>query len=1159
MRREVSESLREAFLASLRPDIVLVTSLFEGLVDDTVTSIGVFSASIPTAVILYDLIPLRHPHPYLENPEIKNWYMRKIDHLRRADLWLAISESSRREGADYLGLPGKMVVNVSAAADDHFRKIFIPLEDERRLSQKYGLSRPFLMYAGGIDYRKNMEGLISAFAHLPEDIRRTHQLAVVCSINLESRRSLDNLVQQLGLKADEVIFTGFVPEDDLVALYNLCKLFVFPSWHEGFGLPALEAMRCGAPVIASNTSSLPEVIGREDAMFDPFSEDAITAKISEVLTDNAFRKDLIRHSEEQSKKFSWDESAKRAIASFERFHGERQQKCKTIQLPARRLKLAYVSPLPPERSGIADYSAELLPELSRYYDIEVIVAPLEVSDTWIKACLPIRTIEWFIRHANRYDRVLYHFGNSPFHQHMFDLLDRFPGVVVIHDFFLGNVKEHMDRNGDVPGSWARELYKSHGYKAVGERFHVQDTDVIFKYPCNFSVLQQAVGVIVHSTYVVRLAQEWYDRSLSVDWAVINLCRAPAREADRIAVRKKLGLAPGDFVICSFGIIGTIKQNHNLLRAWLSSNLAQDSHSQLIFVGENHGGDYGRKLQDTISQSGLGDRIRITGWVDSDTYHQYLAAADMAVQLRTHSRGGTSASILDCMNYGLPTIVNANGSIADLPQDALLMLPNEFENGELIKAIEILWADAERRQKLGDRAREAILNYYAPRTCSEQYAKAIENFYACAQTGRRTLIDMLAGSENIPADERSIMALATAIATNLPFKASAHQLLVDVSEIVQRDAGTGIQRVTRSILKELLNNPPMGYRVEPIYATTDNIGYRYAREFTLRFLDCPEDCLTDDLIEAYPGDIFLGLDLQHNVVSEQLCYLESLHNHGIYVYFVVYDLLPILLPHSFQEEAETRHAKWLCDIVRFDGALCISRAVADELTEWLKTSGPKRLQSFKIGYFHLGADVENSMPSHGLPDDALQVLAKLAERPSFLMVGTVEPRKGHEQTLAVFERFWAEGLDVNLVIVGKRGWKVERLVDILCQHPEKDKRLFWLEGISDEYLERVYTNSTCLIAASEGEGFGLPLIEAAQHKLPIIARDIPIFREVAGEHAFYFSGKESADLAGAIKEWLVLYKSDRHPRSDEMPWLTWKQSTNKLLDVVLNNQWYTECK
>jgi glycosyltransferase involved in cell wall biosynthesis len=223
---------------------------------------------------------------------------------------------------------------------------------------------------------------------------------------------------------------------------------------------------------------------------------------------------------------------------------------------------------------------------------------------------------------------------------------------------------------------------------------------------------------------------------------------------------------------------------------------------------------------------------------------------------------------------------------------------------------------------------------------------------------------------------------------------------------------------------------------------------------------------------------------------------------------------------------------------------------------------------KIGWFHIGADIENSVPTQGLPDDASQILARLSARPSFLMVGTVEPRKGYLQAIAAFEQLWNNGVDANLVIVGKEGWKdlpndlrrtIPEIVNRLRHHPELDCRLFWLEGISDEYLEKIYIVSTCLIAASEGEGFGLPLIEAAQHKLPIIARDIPVFREVAGNHAFYFSGKEPADLADSIRGWLALCRSGKHPRSYGMAWLRWNESAERLLYIILNNRWYTEWK
>lgn len=1164
-RREVAELIRESFLHSLRPDIVHITSLFEGYEDDAITSIGAFDKTTPVCVSLYDLIPLLNPDHYLKsNPSYNQYYKRKLSHLRHASLLLSISEHAKQEAIEHLNQITANIINISTAADP----CFIPLTEKQLeaydLNNKFGISRQFILYTGGADERKNLPRLIRAYAQLSKEIRSTHQLVFAGKLSKFDISQLQNIANSSGIDSDELIFAGYVTDADLLALYNLCKIYVFPSWHEGFGLPALEAMSCGAAVIGANTSSLPEVISNEDALFNPFSEDSIKEKLEQLLTNESFLLDLKNRSLEISKRFTWDDTACKAIIAFEKIHKENKIAWLKEILPPRRLKLAYISPLPPERSGISDYSADLLPALSKYYYIDVIVAQSETTDQWINDNCQIRDIEWFRANANNYERIIYQFGNSPFHQHMFKLLDEIPGVVVLHDFYLSGVIAYMDIHGITPNIWSDALYKSHGYNAVRERLHAKDlSDVILKYPCNHAALEKSLATITHSKYSKHLAKQWFPSTELDNWAIIPLLRTPALQIDRSEARQTLGLDADDFVTCSFGLLDPIKLNHRLLEAWLLSDLAKDKNSILVFVGENHGGEFGQKLVATIKRSGLEKRIRISGWVDTKTFHQYLAAADLSVQLRTHSRGETSAAVLDCMNYGLPTIVNANGSMAELPDEAVLKLPDEFSNTQLIDSLEKLWKNTYYREQLGNNAGYFIHKHHAPSSCANQYFDAIEHCYRQEEYNAQSLLESIATHSDFNPNDKECILLAQAIAHNHPLKQPMRRIFLDISATYRNDLKTGIERVARALLLVLIKSPPQGYRIEPVYLTVSDgqWHYRFARDFTLNLLDCPTNIVADESIDAMSGDIIIGLDYFAQGLVDAEAYLDQLYRDGIKMYFFVYDLLPILIPHAFPPGADRTHANWLRTITKYDGAICISKTVANDLTAWIKHHGAVKPLGFEIKWSHLGADIENSVPTIGIPNDANKVMIALKERTSFLMVGTIEPRKGYAQTVDAFELLWAEGLDVNLVIVGNEGWRglpdklrrtIPATVSKLRSHCEMNKRIFWLKGISDEYLDELYANSNCLITASEGEGFGLPLIEAAQHNLPIIARDIPIFREVAGEHAFYFDGSNPAVLAASIRDWLKLYKSNRHPRSDSMPWLTWSQSARNLLNALEMN-------
>jgi glycosyltransferase involved in cell wall biosynthesis len=323
-RRRTAEILREHVIDTLSPDVVLITSMIEGAQDDTITSVGTLHTNVAVAAILYDLIPLMDPANYIGADAPRRWYDGKIDSLRRTDLLFGISQATTNDGIRRLQIPPERISNISSAADDSFSSAAVDPTHSAFVAKRYGIARRYLMHSSAFEARKNFQGLIRAYAGLSKSLRSQYQLVLVCKLDNSGRNELNNLASNVGLSPGDMVLTGFVPDEDLIALYSACHLFVFPSFQEGFGLPALEAMCCGTPTIGSNATSIPEVIGRDDALFDPKSVGEMTSLISRALRDTDFYNSLKVHAKTQAAKFSWDRTALRVVEGLEKLCSNRR-------------------------------------------------------------------------------------------------------------------------------------------------------------------------------------------------------------------------------------------------------------------------------------------------------------------------------------------------------------------------------------------------------------------------------------------------------------------------------------------------------------------------------------------------------------------------------------------------------------------------------------------------------------------------------------------------------------------------------------------------------------------------------------------------------------------------------------------------------------------
>jgi glycosyltransferase involved in cell wall biosynthesis len=722
-------------LEAVQPDVVWHTSVFEGMNEDAIVP-DAPSARHASVATLYDLIPLHDRALHLPNAAARDWYARRLEFLRGCDLLLAISEWTRRDAIERLDLERDRIVVIGGAVDSLFRP---PSDAARATVAAKGITRPFVLYNGGLDPRKNVAALVQAFARLQPAVRDAHQLVLVGK-GSEEQRELARLAANLGIPRDALVLPGFVPDEELVALYGTCALFVFPSRFEGFGLPPLEAMACGAPVLCSHATSLPEVVGRADALFDPDDVDQLRARMTAVLTDPAFAQALRDEGRRRAAAMTWDAVAARAWTGFEALHAR--------------------------------------------------------------------------------------------------------------------------------------------------------TKVSSRVPCTAGHDEDPFGDGMRAT--------------------------DARAAPRAR-------APDE-----------------------ASLLAE------------------------------------------------LAALD-----------GTAS-----------------------PDD--------------------------------------------------------------------------------------VAQIAVGVVASRP-RADAGRWLVDVSSIAGRDLGTGIQQVVRNVLRQWLLVPPAGVRIEPVRFDAGHV--RHARAYARRLVGDAAPDGDDGFAMAGKGDVFVGLDWAFDTLPAGRARLADWRRGGMRTCFVVYDLLPVTAPQHFHPHARELYARWLGDAIHLaDRFACISRSTADALSAWLDANAAHDQfgRRATVQAFPLGA----TPPATCSPEAVRPSLrAALGARPTFLMVGTLEPRKGHVDGLDACDALWRNGVDANLVIAGRRGWMTDALAARLKRHPERDQRLFWLEDVDDAELHALYAGSTALLALSHGEGYGLPLVEAARHGLPVFARDLPVFREVLGDYPCFLP-HDMAAWQGVLANWLA---------------------------------------
>ena len=684
------------------------------------------SPSVRTVVTLYDFIPLILREQYLDNrPVTRAAYFARLGFLRRADHALAISEQTARDAVEHLGIPESRVTVIDCGVSNRFSSL-AGSRDEAQAGLRGAFARlrgGFLLYVGGDDPRKNLLGAIDGYALLSPEVRGAHQLVIACTLSDERIEELTAYAVERGIDEADVLVTGFVPDAQLAALYRSCDLFLFPSLYEGAGLPILEAMSCGAPVAASATSSIPEILGDLRATFDP-SDPADLARCLERVLDSPTELEALRErSRRRAEIYTWKRVAERTLEGYAR----------ALDAPARpaksrsRKRVAVVTPWPPQWSGVATHSRRLVEELRAHADIDVIAPDPDNGTVYDRSLEPegvglftAGDFDW-LGGLRDYDRVLYTLGGSPFHVHALEALMRKPGAVLAHDVrLLGLYTAVQQRRHALDPDWLlNQLREMYGYR-------VSDWDLRHVWAPSVCVgkgiymtrefQDHAEQIIVHSVHqrdILRLeAPDGAPRAQIVPLGT------PVPEAPP----RKSGERHDGPLIVTLGIVSSVAKRMPLLLAAFSGVVARLPGARLEVVGEI--ADRERKrLSAMIARLGLEGSVRLHGRAEKEEYWEVLQSADLAVQLRSGFNAGASGAVSDCIAARVPVITTGMGWSTELPDDVVLPVPEKCSADALADEMVLAMRDGDLRKRIRT-AQDRYANETSFARVAERYAEVL---------------------------------------------------------------------------------------------------------------------------------------------------------------------------------------------------------------------------------------------------------------------------------------------------------------------------------------------------------------------------------------------------------------------------------------------------
>ncbi|MFC4304615.1 glycosyltransferase [Cohnella boryungensis] len=653
------------------------------------------------AATLYDVIPLVLEKQYM-NDFVRPIYMRVIEMIRSCDIIYAISETTKQDAVRLAGIEPEKISVIMGGYDPKFK--VLPKRAPAAAAERYGIVRPYVLCTGGDDPRKNLARLIEAFIGANRKLSDAYQLVIVYNSSATEKSAMLDQASRLGAEGALVI-TGYVADDELVELYNGAALFAFPSLYEGFGLPIVEAMACGASVLTSNNSSLAEIGEDKVYQVDPESLESIADGLVYLLTRPLLLQEMAEKGLKQARKYNWETVALKVMEGYEKVY---------------RRKIAVFAPrhaFYPQAYGTL---YEAVPYLTNRSDVDVYVEQVLVEERGKarRQDSPISVYPHteFEQRKGQYEYVLYELGNEERYAFLLPYLANMadqPGIVVLTEEHLHERMWKSTIEGNDLQAYYRGLAKEFGLQAR------QWMNLIFEgkiaraeVPLYREYLDNANFILAYSRRAEdKLAKRQYRRVL----------HAPAPANPGLAAASS-GSSP--FLLASVADGGNsfpfpcpiVLKALGRLAAQGDANFRYTilSDRELILSPEQ---------LTLIEELGLRRHIRLKKIISIQRYKKQLARTDAAIALFPPGSEGAPDTVMELAAGGIPTIVADSLAYEDFPADVFVKIPTgEEAEDALLQALTELYRSKDKREALSERAKA----YMHERQSLPQFAEMLQD-------------------------------------------------------------------------------------------------------------------------------------------------------------------------------------------------------------------------------------------------------------------------------------------------------------------------------------------------------------------------------------------------------------------------------------------------